>query len=357
MTKRLITWLSVILVCQVAVAFGLTLEQWDHSDSGATNGPLLAVDFPAVDKILINQDKDHQVVLARKNGHWVMPKDDNLPVNEDKLKTLIGKLKGLRHSWAVADTADSAKRFKVTDSDHQRKIVLSHNGTDLATVYLGTSPGFRRTHVRIGDKPAIYEEAIATYEAPTASAQWLDKQLLKVSGKDLKVIKGNDYTLDHDKSGWTLAQLDAKHDTNSAQVSALLDDLKSIRIESVLGKGDKPAYHIDKPTLTLAFTKDDGKTLTYRFGVEETPAPNPGKATKDAKKAPPLKTYIVKSSARPEYFKLAQWQYQRLLDINRGVLSVPKPAKKTAATSDKSTKSTSTAAATPAKKGVEKKSS
>lgn len=330
MTKRLITWLSVILVCQIAAAFGFTMAQWEHSANGATNGPLLSVDFPAIDKILINQDKDHQVVLAKKDGNWVMPDDDDLPVDQGKLKTLTDKLKGLKHSWAVADTSASAKRFKVTDSDHKRKIVLSHDGTDLATVYLGTSPGFRRTHVRVGDKPAIYEEAISTYQAPTDSKQWLDKQLLAVQGDDLKAIQGSGFTLNHAKSGWTLAQLNAQQDTNTAQVNMLLNDLKTLRIENVLGKQDKPSYNLDKPALTLALTQNDGKTLTYRFGIEETPAPNQGKSGKDAKKAPPLKTYIVKSSARPEYFTIAAWQYNRLAAIDAASLSQPKPAKKTA---------------------------
>ena len=53
---------------------------------------------------------------------------------------------------------------------------------------LGTSPGFRKVHVRRPNEKEIYTVNLNTYDMPVADTEWLDKALL--SAKDVRRIKG-----------------------------------------------------------------------------------------------------------------------------------------------------------------------
>ena len=51
-------------------------------------------------------------------------------------------------SWPVANTASTRERFEVTEENHQRHIVAKAGDDTVADIYLGTSPGYRKTHAR-----------------------------------------------------------------------------------------------------------------------------------------------------------------------------------------------------------------
>jgi hypothetical protein len=74
---------------------------------------------------------------------------------------------------------------------------------------------------------------------------------------------------------------------NPAGAQDLTGKLARLRIGAVLGTEAKPEYGLDKPALALSVTRKGGERLEYRLG----PTGKEGYA-------------VLKSSARPEYFRV-----------------------------------------------------
>ncbi|MEG3765680.1 hypothetical protein, partial [Alteromonas sp. 14N.309.X.WAT.G.H12] len=75
------------------------------------------------------------------------------------------------------------------------------------------------------------------------------------------------------------------------------------------GKEDKPEYKLSEPVLSIEVTTQTGDTITYQIGKQDSGG------------------YILKTSLRPEYFKLANYRATALLDDAK--LETLTPVKKT----------------------------
>ncbi|MBK8576661.1 MAG: hypothetical protein IPN90_13620 [Elusimicrobia bacterium] len=52
----------------------------------------------------------------------------------------------------MGDTADARKRCKVTEETFEKKVVFLQGGKEKKTLYLGTSPEYRKVHFRPSDR-------------------------------------------------------------------------------------------------------------------------------------------------------------------------------------------------------------
>lgn len=326
MTKKLIPILSGILALQVVVVVAMHLR---NNDYGAfkPQEKLLSFNTGAIDGISIEDGKHNSLVLSKHDGSWVLPDNGNFPASKSAVSQLLTKLADLKKGWPVATTGSAADRFKVAKHKFERKLSLQSHGKTVATLYIGTSPGFRKVHVRAQSQDDVYSVAFNTYEANTKTDDWINRKILAMPVADISRIKMPDYELQQSKDGVHLANLTDKESTNEKAANEILNKVANLSIQSLLGMKDKPDYQQDKPLLQFKVSRKNGKTLNYRIS-------KPGKGN----------YYILKRSDLNDYFKIAAFDVKSLSNSKRAQMVTIKPKQEPmkAASSEKHSPATGT---------------
>ena len=232
MQKNLI-WLAGILVFQILFAAGLF---WKDAYTAQDKGKniLFSFDQEKINRVEIS-DGSNTTILSKPDQKWVLPDLQQLPVNENKLLTFLEKLTQLNPGWPVATTKESYPRFEVANNKFQRKIKILKNEELIEEFFVGTSPSFRRGHIRLAKDDAIYSVTLNSYELPVDNTQWLDTSLLSV--KDITTIKGKDFILSKSEDKWSIAQLEESittdnriHELDETKVNNLVSTLTSLNV-------------------------------------------------------------------------------------------------------------------------------
>jgi hypothetical protein len=231
--KNLI-WLTGLLVLQILFAVGLF---WGNAHTAQNNDKrtLFSFEQKEIDRVVISNSSS-TVTLNKSDQKWVLPDLQQLPVNENKLSALLDKLTQLNPGWPVATTKKSHPRFEVAEDNFQRKVQLFRNGNLIEEFFVGTTPSFRKGHVRRANDNAIYSVTLNSYELPVDNTQWLDTSLL--SAKDITVIRGSDFLLRKNGGKWNLDLVDKNTNTRVPELEGskadnLASTLKSLRILGV----------------------------------------------------------------------------------------------------------------------------
>lgn len=307
MKQRNIVILAVLLAAQLILALVLGLR--GAGTAPTPDRPLLALEATAVDRIAIAAP-DRETVLVRDDDGWRLAGDPEIPADGAKVEALVERLSGLRKGWPVATTEGALERFQVADEAFERKIVLSQGDTALATLYLGTSPGLRRLHVRPADERAVYSVPLAQYEVSVKPEDWEDKALLVRPAEDIVRVELADGTaLVRTDDGYTLQGVPAGAEVDRQAAEALVNDLAGARIERMLGDKPDPAYGLERPDWQVGLATKQGAKVEYRFG-----------------KPQGANHYILKSSDRPYYFRVAAYVVEDLKrNGTRAALTVDEP--------------------------------
>ncbi len=305
--KRLINVLGAVLGLQVvlAVILGFTAS---HVGGVASSQPLLRFDAKAVDRVTIEQPKKDALVLERKKGTWQLPALDGFPASTARVDTFLDKLAGLRKRFPVATSAGADKRFKVGANTYEHKIVLAGGGKTLATLWLGDSPNFRRIYGRAEGENAVYDFELAAHETSTDPNQWADRTVLSLKADDIAGVDLADAHLVRKDGKWQMKALPAGETVNADEAGTVADALANLSFEAVLGKHDKPDYKQGTPALSLSVTTKKGEHRSYVFS-------KPDKGS----------DYVLKTSASPYYFKVADFTVKPLLAAKRDKLANAAP--------------------------------
>lgn len=295
--KKLITWLGIALAVQLMIAGGLFAAQGQRSTEDVAQ-PLLAFerDFERddVNRIVISTDES-SVTMNKAENQWQLDGQQSLPVAESKLQGVIDQIEGIKTGWPVAQTDSSRERLEVADDNHQKRLQLYAGDELVSDLYIGTSPGFRKVHVRRAGEDAVYSVALNNYDLPARADEWLDKDLLKMD--ELTQIKGADFNLKNVEDTWTFV--------NEENQEALeLDKDKAKELASaisglhVLGVADQK---IEDAAVEIAVTGSEGE-VKYQF------------AENDSK-------YYVTRNDIDAVFTLSKFDYERITKINRNQLA------------------------------------
>jgi hypothetical protein len=296
--EKTIRVLAVLLAAQLLLAAGLTFTGPDLA-AAHPHTPLLALGNKPVDHITIEGPKGARVVLAKQGSSWVLPGAGNFPADHVQVDTLLSRLEGLQRGLPVATSASALKRFKLSDENFERRVTLTHGDDTLATVYLGSAPDMHHVNARTGKDDVVYAVKFAAYEAPDKAADWEDKTILQVPQDDIASIEVAGVTLHpvpavsagtgkpSSPASWQIDGLGTGEVVNQAGAKGLAAQLAQLRVGAVLGTEAKPDYGLGKPALTLSVTRQGSGKIDYRLG----PTGKEGYA-------------VLKSSARPEYFRI-----------------------------------------------------
>lgn len=291
-------FLSILLVLQISLAAILFFTQ---TDSGAfvSNEKLLDLKFDSLDKIVIEEAEKKTLVLQRQDKNWKLPGYFDFPASREKLDRIFGKLFETGVGWPVATTESAQKRFKVAQDAFERKLAFSTADAS-KTLYLGTSPGFKKIHARIDRETTIYGIEFSAYQVSTKPIDWADQSILHVSREEINAIEIAGLSIKRAKDKFGIEGLAEGEEAVESEIQTLLGNVSTLGFQEVLGKKDDPAYQLDKPVLELTLVKKDGQRVGYRYGK-----------LKDKDET------VLKPSDSEYYFSVPKYNVDSLLEFDR----------------------------------------
>ncbi len=304
--KKLITILSAVLAVQLVLS-GIIFAVQEETGAFHSEQALLGMNKDDFDGISIEQ-KDKPVLTLKKAGEsWLLPTYFNAPVAVEKLNEFSRKLLHLKTGWPVASTEDAADRFQVKNGKFERLIVFQKEGKPVKTLYLGTSPGFKKIHARVEGQKDIQVIEFGAFEASVAPEDWVKQDLAKIDTSQLSQIKAKEFTLIKAGKDWTVEGLQANQSVKDAEVKGFIDKLTGLSYSGIWGIEDKPEYHLKDSALSFMLKKQ-AEEISYQFGK-----PDAGD------------DYVLKLSNQPYYFKVTKAQFDSLKEVNKEKLVLQKP--------------------------------
>ncbi|MDH5353611.1 MAG: DUF4340 domain-containing protein [Gammaproteobacteria bacterium] len=230
-------WLKGLLILQIALA---AILFWRNQDNGLPVEQLLLPEYSAdkIDKLVVSS-QDASVTIEKQGEDWLLPQLQNLPANKGQVSSALQKLAKLKLDWPVTTSSNSHQRFELGEDNFQRRILLQQGDNNVGELLLGTSPGFRKVHLRIADDNNVYALELNSYDFPDKTDQWLNKSLLQV--KKPKSIKAPGFTLLNNEESWELQQSDGStlkaESLDNEKVKRLTQTLASLTVTGVAGLG------------------------------------------------------------------------------------------------------------------------
>jgi len=260
--KRPIVYLTLLLLVQLGLFFALYPGN-QNSAEAKNREKLLNFKTAQIDGIELSGDNTTTLTLKKDSGGWRLPEHFAAKADTAKVEELLDTLCGISRPWPVAKTAEAGKRFKVDKQKFERKLVFRSQGKTLATLLLGSSPGFRKVHARIAGEQPIYDIPFSTFQASLKAEDWIDKQQLQVKADEISAIELPDCRLSRHNGKIELDQLADSERTNEDQAQKLLKRLADLQIRNVYGKADQT---LPNPVeLRVKLSLKDGSSREYGF--------------------------------------------------------------------------------------------
>ncbi len=296
--KKWIFVLSGLLAAQGVLAVVLNLTGEDYG-TFQVEERLLSFNRQAVDGLRIEDGTD-SLVLKKQEGKWLLPESGDFPASQANVKRLLDKLAALEKGWPVAKTRSAARRFTVDEEQFERKLTLFADDDAQATLYVGSSPGFRKVYVRPGDENDIFAVDFNTWEAEAKDDDWIDKGVLTLDESVVERLEMPGIIMQRQDGRLQVMNLEENEQTNVEESSALLGKLTGLRIQSLLGTEMEPQYRQDEPVLEVKITRISGEVLGYRFSKPEDAA-----------------YYVLKRSDLEHYFEVAEYLVDPVKETTR----------------------------------------
>lgn len=228
MNKK-ISLLAGLFVFQLLLVLVINLVNHGQTNNFQASN-LLQLSNKTIDKLVIN-DGNKTITIEKQNQYWRLPDSFGLKASQSKVEGLIKKLEKLTTSWPVATTSSSHQRFEVDNNKFQRKLEIYNQGVVVDTLYVGTSSGFKKSHLRAQQGDDVYALNLNDYELPLSTKDWLDKSILKIDKP--VTVKGADFELVNQTNNWKLADEKSDEKLDVAKVNNLVNALKNITITDI----------------------------------------------------------------------------------------------------------------------------
>ncbi len=294
--NRVGLFLVSLLLVQLVIVAKL---YWPAMAAGSTNvTELLANTGPfLIDEVHIEDGQGNRAVLETSRGDWILPRLGGLPAKSERLKQVLQQLTEQDPGWPVAHTLPARQRFQVAHYHFRRKITLLAQDQIISTVYLGTSPGFRKVHARNDEEDDIFSIPLNRFDTPASDGQWLDPSVLQIR-TPLRIV-ADGYSLDRSSGSWTLGSGEVP---DQRELDALLDSLKSLQVGGLASAEEAQDIKGLEADLILEVESLSG-TQTLTFFHQEA-------------------RYFVRSSALPHLFRLSSYTYEKITGIDAVMLQV-----------------------------------
>ena len=265
-----------------------------------TAGALLPFDPDSIDEIYVEDAQGNEAILLKMSDLWILPDLAGMPVDPQMIEKLRDSLSNRAGEWPIATTPASRQRFQVAAYHFQRRLTLIGAGELLGTIYLGTSPGFRKVHARNDAQSAIYSLPYNSYNAHANASAWLDRSLLQTS--DPLRIASAQYSISKGDLGWITAP---GGQPDERELSALLLGLRSLQVDGIADEDQQRTLAIAAPELSLEIETEGGpiKLEFITIGTQ----------------------HYIHSSRYDYFFTLSAYDFDRLTTIDAVALNNENP--------------------------------
>ncbi len=278
--NKTIKILAGLLLVQLIVIIGLNMA--NNNSANANAAKILLTDIENVDQLIFLDKQGEQSRLIKQDGAWTMPDYGNMPAMNNKIEELLTQLREQKVSWPSATSSSAATRFEVAKDNAQKTVEFYSDGKKQQSLYLGTSPGYKKLHARVDDDNNIYVVDLAQYDLPAKPESWLDKTVLKVEGA-ISAIKTDAFSLSsassEDEQVWSVEPMTEGKQLDQEAVKRWVKRFNDLVVNKLAAEEEVQDVVIQNPALTvnitsdsansnLAFYKHDDRFFVKRFGEE-----------------------------------------------------------------------------------------
>ena len=288
--NRTTTLLAVLLLIQCALVAVVYWPQAAPSDRTQAV-PMAPFDRDLVDEIFVGDEYDNETALLKAGDRWLLPELENLPADTAMVNRLLSATIEGNTSWPIADSVAARQRFQVASYYYRRRLRFLHDYDVLGTIYLGSSPGFRKIHARNDEQSAIYSIDFSDFEAPGISGAWLDRKLLQI--RTPLAIDADGYSLRREGNDWRSG---LGRTPDERELQALLSALRSLQIDGIASEDSQRDLAETEAELILKVQSLAGDITLELFDLD-------GK-------------HFIHSSEYPLFFKLSAYDHDRLTNID-----------------------------------------
>ncbi len=258
--KRIISGAFILLVVQICLIVLLNSQK----NTFAPYSPdemLVDMDSTAVDRVIIENGDDTALELVKKGDNWVLAENDAVIVKKGQLDTVLDILAGSKKGLAVATSAGAADRFQTGNENFVYHLLCKDGDSVLADVYLGTSAGYKKSHVRVAGTDDIVTLPLGEADLSTDVAHWLDREMLGIEAEEITALTFGDTHISRGEDrGWTVS-LAGGTGGDAAKVDGLVERIASLRVTGIVAD-DKPAA-----AESFDFTVELGKDTVLRYSL------------------------------------------------------------------------------------------
>lgn len=296
--KKLILILSSLLVVQVVLVITFNLAETDY-DTFQPQEKLLAFTPESIDSLKISDGKT-QLPLSKHTDGWVLPEEQNFPVDSSAIKQLLEQLSKIGKGWPIATSNEALKRFKVSDDLYEYRLSFSNHEKEIAQLYIGTSPGYRKVHARPGNDDRVFSIDFDSWRVSTKADDWIDKNILLIDKDEIAEIETSKFKLLNDNGQFKLEGIQKNEELNQAKVDQLVDTISGMQIKSRFSTKSNPEQFLDSATFEVKVKSKKGEDLVYHFS-----------------KLKDTDYYLLQRSDKSYSYKVSDQTAKQLFDLKR----------------------------------------
>lgn len=281
MNRTQVTLAGLLLVQLVVI---LLVRSPFAGPAGAT-GPhplLVGLGEGVVPARVALEGEERSITLTRGETGWAIDELQGFPADAQKVSNLLDDLRELSVRRPLVTSPRYHDSFEVSDEDNEGRVkIWSEKDDVVADLILGSSPGYRLLHVRLGGEDAVYEtRGLSSYDLRADSAGWIAKHLVDSEGREivrfsLKNEHGS-FELSRVEDGWQVvapAAL-AGRALDPDAVDAMVSGADSLVLADGVGPVDEEAHGFGKAAtvVRLEFSNGEqgetGAEVTLRLGAQ-----------------------------------------------------------------------------------------
>jgi hypothetical protein len=302
-----------ILIAQLIVAALVLLPRTLSSQTEA--GALLPdLDAGQVVALNITSGQGETLTLAKRDGAWVLASAGAYPTLEGKVATLLEQIGAVQTDRLVTETPASHKRLEVAGEEFQRLVEVETADGSTYRFYIGSSPSFGATHVRLEGENEVYlTPELSAQDAGARAADWVDTTLVDLPRDEISVLilqnEHGTFEFTKEDEAWAMAGLEEGEILDDSAVQTLLSRATMVTLQEPLGTGEEAAYGLDDPLAVVTLETADG-THTLRVGSQD---------TED-------RSYVLGWSGSPFYVRVSEFSVRDFVEQTRDdLLQQPTP--------------------------------
>jgi hypothetical protein len=234
------------------------------------------------ERLDIQETAERSVALERRGDLWVVADESGFPADASKIEDLLEDLEGIKVRRPVVTQSRYHDTFKVADDDHERRLRIwkDSEGDPEIELFVGTSPNYRVSHVRLGDDDRVYEaRGVGAYDLRSEAISWIKRTFVDVPFEGVTRFELSNehgsFALAREDGGWKLVSPSGseKDTLDVAAVDSLVRAVASLRLSEPAGAPDNSTYGFATPVATgeIAYRTGEAaaeQTIEVRVGGE-----------------------------------------------------------------------------------------